>query len=87
MKREECLATAADIVNGDRSRRYGDIEDSFGRIADLWQAYLGHKVSPRDVAMMMILLKMARGEHNPAHADNYVDIAGYAACIAEAVTE
>lgn len=37
----------------------------------------------RDVAMMMILLKVARDVSGESKRDNLVDIAGYAACAAE----
>jgi hypothetical protein len=37
-------------------------------------------VSATDVAVMMGLLKIARIKTSPAHADNWVDLAGYAAC-------
>ena len=33
-----------------------------------------------DVANMMILLKIARGAIGKPKADNWIDIAGYAAC-------
>jgi len=49
--------------------------------------YMDIAVEPRDVANMMILLKVARNNHahpdDPGHRDNWVDIAGYAACGAE----
>lgn len=41
------------------------------------------KFSPGDVAQMMILMKIARLENQPNHQDSIVDIAGYAACMAE----
>ena len=37
-------------------------------------------IDSKDVAMMMILLKVARAAVPGIHLDNYVDIAGYAAC-------
>ncbi len=42
---------------------------------------------PRDVAMLMILLKIARLAETPNHRDSIVDIIGYAACYAEMVGE
>ena len=36
-----------------------------------------------DVAIMMILLKIARIQTGTFKPDNYIDIAGYAACAAE----
>lgn len=73
------------IINGDRQDDYGDPEDSFAFIAKLWTAYLENAccipsrtfclIKQEDVAKMMILLKLARGNNH----DNFVDICGYAA--------
>ena len=83
--REECLRTACEIVNGVRQDCYGDAEDNFKLIATMWESYLKATgcdvvIEPKDVAMMMILLKVARGAAPGIHLDNYIDIAGYAAC-------
>lgn len=84
-KREECLRTACEIVNGARAESYGDAEDNFQAIATLWESYLRATgcdavIDTKDVAMMMILLKVARAAAPGTHLDNYIDIAGYAAC-------
>lgn len=73
------LDEARAIVNGDRNKAYGKPEESFTTISNYWETYLGIDISPKDVAMMMILLKVARNEHK-AKRDNLVDICGYAAC-------
>lgn len=83
MTREDILDTAKDIVTGARQTTYGTPEDSFSTIAGLWGSYLGINVSPSDVAMLMVLLKVARSKGDAGYADNYVDIAGYAACAGE----
>lgn len=83
MKREEVLEKAADIVNGARQETYGNPEDCFATIAGLWGYYLGVSLSSSDVAMLMVLLKVARSRGRRDYADNYVDIAGYAACAGE----
>lgn len=83
MNRSEVLSTASNLVNGDRDQVHGAPCLTFGRIADLWSAYLGFSVSPSDVASMMVLFKVARLIANKSHPDNWVDIAGYAACGAE----
>ena len=67
------------IVNGERQQDYGDMAESFGRIAGLWSAYLGKHVDSLDVAKMMILLKVSRAKHNN-HRDSYLDIIGYVEC-------
>lgn len=83
--RKTILDAAEKCVCQDRQDTYGRPEDSFGAIADLWTAYLGtgKEIDPVDVANMMILLKIGRAKENPKHQDNWVDIAGYAACAGE----
>lgn len=83
MKREEVLDKAKEIVTGERNEQYGSPEDCFNVIAGMWGSYLGIPVSTTDVAMLMVLLKVARSRNLPGYADNYVDIAGYAACAGE----
>lgn len=85
------LDEARRIISGDRDDQYGEPEDSFQRIADYWNAYLKHhrdlgwggELLAEDVALMMVLLKLARLEAAPAHRDSWVDGAGYFACGAE----
>lgn len=81
--REKCLREACEIVNGARNQAYGNVEDNFDRIASLWSIYLDTAVTPIDVAMMMVLLKAARVSTGTTHLDNFVDVAGYAACAYE----
>jgi hypothetical protein len=85
MTRNAILAAAMSAVTGDREETHGRPEDSFGRIAMLWEAYLDRTIDCHDVALMMALLKVARAKGNPHHADNWIDLAGYAACGAELV--
>ena len=80
--RQAVLGQAMDIVMNDRQASYGTPESNFGIISDLWTTYLGTVVRPDDVAAMMILLKLAR-HRNARSLDNAVDVAGYAACMAE----
>jgi hypothetical protein len=80
--RAAILEEAGKCVNVDRKKTHGPPENSFQKIADLWTAYLGEgsKISATDVTVMMGLLKVARIRHAPHNKDNWVDIAGYAAC-------
>lgn len=89
MNRYEILKSAIEIVCGERQNQYGDVEDNFKIIADLWQTYVKAKCisedadisfCPEDVAVMMILLKVARIASGHGKDDNWIDIAGYAAC-------
>jgi hypothetical protein len=86
MERKEILDEAARIVTGERQNQYGSAENSFALIGGLWGDYLGMYISPRDVALMMILLKVAREKGGKGKADNWIDIAGYAACGGEVAT-
>ena len=86
MTRTELLTRADYIVNGRRNEEYGGPEQSFCRIAELWNAYLMEPdhLGPEDVAVMMMLVKIARiAESEYQSADSWVDIAEYAACGAE----
>jgi hypothetical protein len=87
MKRADILTTASEYVSVDRAATHGDAEDNFRRVAALWNAYMGvDTISTEDVAVMLALLKVARIRQNPKHTDNWIDIAGYAACGGEIAT-
>ena len=91
MNKSEILKTAENIVNGDREKQYGKAEDNFNTIANLWADYLSVKVEPtdiepKDVAAMLALMKIARIASGNAKEDNWVDLAGYAACGGEIET-
>lgn len=85
-EREQTLQEAQKIVCGDRDTQYGRPEDNFKTVAAYWTQYITGKgalpLSETDVANMMILFKIARNTPNTKH-DNWVDIAGYAACGSE----
>ena len=94
LTRAAVLEKARACVCGEREEDYGSPEDSFGCIAELWEAYLRAAcispdavitVTPTDVAMLMALLKIARigTSFVGGTADSFVDLAGYAACGAE----
>jgi hypothetical protein len=72
------LTTAEEIINGQRAKDYGDAKENHERIAALWNVYAGTNLTHDDVAVMMILLKIARFMENGYHQDTVVDIAGYA---------
>lgn len=76
--KEELINKAVGIITTDRANDYGEAEDTFVIIADMWSSYLCTNVKPEDVAAMMILMKVARMTHGYKE-DNWVDIIGYAA--------
>ena len=87
--RKEILDKALSCVNGDRDQQYGSPEDSFKLIAKFWNAYLNSTtgksaeelyIRDKDVASMLALLKIARIASGKSKEDNWIDLAGYAAC-------
>lgn len=78
--RKEVLQEALHIVSFDRNVDYDEPERNFTRIANLWSAYLEHPITPHDVAVMSLLIKVARIINSPGKQDHWVDIAGYSAC-------
>ena len=85
MKRDAILSKAMETVCGEREEQYGSPEDNFSKIAELWTTYLDDgegyiNITKTDVSIMMILLKIARIAGGKTHQDNWIDIAGYAAC-------
>lgn len=83
ISRQNILDMASEAVTKDRQETHGAPEDSFKRVANLWNGYLdGHQgpLSSVDVSVMLALLKVARIAKSPDHIDNWADLAGYAAC-------
>jgi hypothetical protein len=81
-QRGAILDQAKAIINGERQDQYGNPEDSFDTIAELWSVYLEHDITSHDVAMMMALMKIARQKHQHK-PDNFVDACGYLALAAD----
>jgi hypothetical protein len=79
------LDTAKELTRGDRNAAYGPPNQDFEKTAAMWSGYLRFKLKdgivlqPKDVAALMIMLKLSRAEH-ATKLDNWVDAAGYAAC-------
>ncbi|MBK8909259.1 MAG: hypothetical protein IPM60_15680 [Rhodospirillales bacterium] len=80
------LQHAAGVIES-RERAYGSPVGSFTQIAARWSLTLGVTVSPAQVALCLIDLKLARLTHDPQHLDSTVDVAGYAACLREVSRE
>lgn len=98
MNRPDILDTAKKCVCGEREQDYGKPEDNFRTIGRLWGIYLSaahpeyaaslglNAINPKDVAVMMALLKVARIATGNS-PDSFVDLAGYAACAGEIATQ
>ncbi len=81
-ERTRVLEEANRLIVGDRNNTHGEPTQDFTRTAHMWTTYLDGRttIRPWDVAAMMSLLKISRISWSPDHRDNWVDLAGYAAC-------
>lgn len=73
---------AEGLINGERRKTYSPYNEEAPRIAAMWSAILKHPVQPRQVALMMIALKLERLACSNHH-DSLVDLVGYAGLLAE----
>ena len=87
-KRVQLTQTASNLITGQRQEDYGTPEKNFTRVANYWSIRLedklkdGAKITPREVAELMALLKMARATQSPTE-DSFVDGIGYIAIAGE----
>lgn len=65
------------LVVGARGVAYGHPFHDFGRTAKIWSAILEIEVTPEQVGLCLIGVKISRHCNKPKR-DNLVDIAGYA---------
>ena len=82
MKATNLLQHATSVIE-DRQGQYGDPGPLFELIARRWSLTLDQPVTPSQVAVCLIDLKLARLAANPGHLDSIVDVAGYAALLGE----
>lgn len=83
------LREALQITTGPRATAYGHASENLHRTANLMDAFLDgleRKLTPGDVAALMICVKLARLHASPDHYDSLLDIAGYASAAWDAVT-
>jgi len=90
MKHDFSLLQAAEAtIHGPRQDDYGDKLQNFTQIAMLWQGLFATKlqpaarITPEDVALAMIQVKISRLAKSPDHLDSILDVAGYAGCFNE----
>ena len=82
MIRTAILDQAAQVLDT-RAGTYGSAASSFTAVAARWSLTLGHTVTPAEVVLCMIDIKLARLTHDPAHRDSLIDVIGYAALLPE----
>ena len=80
--RTELLDECARIL-ADRGSIYGSGQSNMERTSELWSAYYGNYISPMQVSLMQLLVKVSRLAETANHKDNIKDIIGYAAIYQE----
>ena len=75
--RTELLDECAAILSA-RGCVYGSSQSNHERISELWSAYYGSYISPMQVSLMQLLVKVSRLSETPNHKDSVKDIIGYA---------
>ena len=73
----DILKTALKLTTKDRQEDYGDCNIELDRVATMWSVIFKTDITPNQVALAMIALKITRQMHTNKR-DNWVDIAGYA---------
>ena len=74
-------------MRGKRQHEYGNKKENHENIANLWSAYLDRNISAHDVAILMLLLKIARAKFGKPSVDTYIDMVGYSAIAGELCDE
>ena len=70
-----------------RQQHYGHPLANFTEIAQRWSLTLKTPITPTQVVLCMIDLKMSRLSHNAMHHDSLLDIVGYAECLSQIQTQ
>jgi hypothetical protein len=83
MNREEILQEALRLTSTDRQKNYGEPFINHKRIADIWTVLLGVDVTPSQVALCMVGVKLARLVETHNHLDSFIDMAAYASIAGE----
>ena len=81
---EMFLKHVANVI-AERSTEYGDAATNMAAIAARWSATLGREVTPAQVVLCLLDLKLTRLAHDPTHEDSAVDVCGYAALLRELI--
>ena len=79
---EKFLKHVANVI-AERGTQYGDASGNMAAIAARWSSTLGREVTPAQVVLCLLDLKLARLAHDPTHEDSAVDVCGYAAMLRE----
>jgi hypothetical protein len=77
----ELLSLAFEVINarGSDYDNVSDIEQNFREAAAVASVVIGKPLTPRDVAMVLAVVKLIRSKSSPEKIDNYVDGMNYLA--------
>lgn len=79
---EPILLEAHRLVYGVKQEEYGSVTENFGNIAKQWSVTLGKNITPEQVGLCMVQVKIARQMHKH-NWENLIDGAGYFGTIAK----
>ena len=79
MNRTDDLLDEVKLTLQNRGKIYGSSRTNHERISELWSAYLGDYISPMQVCVCMLLVKVSRLTESPNHLDSVKDGIGYLA--------
>jgi hypothetical protein len=80
------LKEAVEVLR-QRGETYGDAAAHWRDVAGVWTSISGTHINADTAVKMMIALKLLRLKASPNHMDSITDIAGYAAVLANVVSE
>jgi hypothetical protein len=81
LEKEDVCDVAKRLTSYDRQLDYGSPIEDFTKQAKMWSVILNTNVTPQQIAMCMIAVKLCRMTNSPRHKDSCVDIVGYARCL------
>jgi hypothetical protein len=82
MTPEQMLQHAATVI-GERGAAYGDASTSMYAVAERGSLTLGRAVTPAQVVLCLIDVKLTRLAHDPTPTDSVADVIGDAASLPE----
>lgn len=81
--RGRILRLAHEATTQQRNRVYGEPFDNLTNTSNIFEAMTGLRLSPHEIALLMVANKLARLRNTPDHEDSAVDAAAYLAIALE----